>query len=73
MWYLYIGLVWGIWSVWRNNQQRHAVKENWFVVLFFGTMLWFLFMYFAYEKGMAPKIFYTVVNWVKNKARNIYG
>jgi hypothetical protein len=73
MWWIYIGLPWGIWSVWYNSQQRHAVRENWFPVLFFGTLLWPFFMSFAYEKGMAPKPVASVINWIKNKAKGIYG
>jgi len=72
MWYLYVGLAWGIWSVRYNSKQRHAVRENWFPVLFFATVLWPFFMYFAYEKGMAPKLVENVVIWVKDKANRIY-
>lgn len=73
MWWILVGLPWGIWSVWYNSKQRKAVRENWFPVLFFGTLLWPFFMYFAYEKGLAPPLVQNVVIWVKNKALRIYG
>lgn len=73
MLYILIGIVWASWSGWYNSKQRHAVRENWFPVLFFGTLLWPFFMYFAYEKGMVPKPVARVIDWIKNKARSIYG
>jgi hypothetical protein len=72
MWYLYVGLAWAIWSVHYNSKQRHAVRENWFPVLFFGTVLWPFFMGFACEKGMAPNWMQNVYIWVKDKANSIY-
>jgi hypothetical protein len=73
MWYIWVGLVWAIWTLRFNNKQRHAVREHWFPVLLFSTFLWPFFMYFAYEKGMAPQLVQNGVIWVKNKAFRIYG
>ena len=73
MWYIWVGLAWAIWTLRFNNKQRHAVRENWFPVMLFSTLLWPFFMYFAYEKGMAPKPIEDAVIWVKNKAYRIYG
>lgn len=72
MLYLMIGLIWAFWTMSVNSKQRHAVREHWFPVMLFSTFLWPMFMYFAYEKGMAPAIVQDFVSWTKNQAQKIY-
>jgi hypothetical protein len=72
MWYFMVGLVWAVWTLSYNQRQRHAVRENWFPIMLFLTLLWPMFMYFAYEKGMAPRLVQDFVVWCKNQANRIY-
>jgi hypothetical protein len=72
MWYLLIGFIWAIWTLSYTLKQRRSIREHWFPVMLFSTLLWPMFMYFAYDKGMAPQSVQNFVIWCKNQANNIY-
>jgi len=72
MWYFIIGLIWSIGTLVYVNKQRKSVREYWFTVLFFGTLLWPIFMYFAFEKGFVGQFCRELTNWVRGKSAQIY-
>jgi hypothetical protein len=72
MWYFVLGFVWALITLGFTYTQSKYVREYWFTVILFATLLWPMLVYFAFEKEYLGAFVREFTKWVRQKANQIY-